>query len=371
MNFKKYLFLSLVLFITLLNLFYNLIIAVLNQSPWWSYLIFLIYIIPLIFVFFAWKDKRWSFWVLSAWLLIAFCIQFWNMISSYFDSQWTFLVGILDNFFVGATLILGLFIIKNFKTKMGKTRNLIIAILILLLFFDLVLILNSVLKGLDARDADKDQAVTETGNEASVFNNDIYTEKENDNNSIDAQSQLIGQSQAIIDDLIKKALTIDSFAQDFVILGQVVKRMSFKFVKDGEPFFMMRSEYTMNGKRFVHLFNIDGQNNYEYYPDDNIAFRVKKGPDEWNETNYNEAKNTFLANFGGATVIDEKTVGDKDCYLLLFDNEFMNCVWKEKGIALDALNENGDYMFFKNIEFNLSDDLFRLPDGVEIVDKQV
>ena len=69
----------------------------------------------------------------------------------------------------------------------------------------------------------------------------------------------------------------------------------------------------------------------------------------------------------GKTVIDGRA-----CFLLKFQNHWI-AVWKEKGIALAALNrpdDTEDAVYYENIKFDLPDDDFTVPAGVTIIDRK-
>jgi hypothetical protein len=188
----------------------------------------------------------------------------------------------------------------------------------------------------------------------------------------EASVEVYANSKEIIDELTLKAMKIDSFANDYIVNGQVVKRMAFQFSKDGNPFYRFRSEYQMNGKKIINFINLDGQYDYEFYPDDNIAYRKEKSADSWNEQNYDQAKKWHF-NYDDMNVVGEDVVNGKECYLLKSSDGSKMCIWKEYGVQLDLrFNQNGvnGVMYYDNFEFNLDDNLFIIPESVKIVDKQ-
>ena len=172
-------------------------------------------------------------------------------------------------------------------------------------------------------------------------------------------------SRAIVNELLTKAMQLDSYAQDYIVRGSPMKRMFFQFSKNDKPFYRFRSEYLRDGKRYVYLFNVDGKHDYHYYPDDAVAYMVPTKGD-WNDSNYVKAK-AWHFDYEGAQVIGEDLVNGKECFLLRKD-QFKMCVWKKHGLILD-LRRHEDTMFYDNFEMQIPDDLFVLPSGVTIIDK--
>jgi len=172
-------------------------------------------------------------------------------------------------------------------------------------------------------------------------------------------------SPVIVNELLIKAMQLDSYAQDYIVLGFPVKRMFFQFSRNGKPFYRFRSEYLRDGKRYVFLYNVDGKYDYHYYPDDAVAYRVHtKGA--WNDSNYDKAK-AWHFDYEGAQVIGEDLVNGKECFLLRID-KYKTCVWKKHGLRLDLRMPEGT-LFYDNSEMQVPDDLFVLPSGVTIIDQ--
>ena len=172
-------------------------------------------------------------------------------------------------------------------------------------------------------------------------------------------------SSTIVSELLAKAMKLDSYAQDYIVQGVSVKRMYFQFSRNGMPFYRFRSEYLHEGKRFVHLVNVDGEHNYQYYPDEAVAYRVK--------TEGNRSESSYIANknwhfdYKGADVAGEDVVNGKECYLLQKDEHTL-CVSKKYGLQLDLRFPEG-VMYYDNFDLKVSDDLFVLPETVRIIDR--
>jgi hypothetical protein len=174
----------------------------------------------------------------------------------------------------------------------------------------------------------------------------------------------------IVNDLESRARATSSYALDHTILGKKAKRMYFQFERNGKPFFRFRSDHNRGGKRYVYIFNADGSHDYHYFPDERIAYRCPTNG-LWNAGNYDKARAAHF-NYQGAVVTGEDMIDGRACYVLKFQNQWI-AVWKEKGIALAAMNQPSnkeDAVFYENIEFDLSDDVFAVPAGVTIIDRK-
>ena len=175
-------------------------------------------------------------------------------------------------------------------------------------------------------------------------------------------------SDAITKDLESKAHQLDSYAQDYIVLGRPDKRMYFLFKKNGKDFYTFRSDYNEKGKRLIRIFNVEGKYDYDYYPDEKVAVRYPtKG--SWNETNYNRAKKWHF-DYSGFRVIGEKTVNGKDCYVLRKDDVTIT-VWKEKGLPTSLVSEKPmkSELEYGNFELNLNENLFSIPTGTRIIER--
>lgn len=174
----------------------------------------------------------------------------------------------------------------------------------------------------------------------------------------------------IIAELASKARTINSYAQDYRINGLFVKRMYFQFEKDGQPFYRFREDLIRAGKRYVYIYNADGKYDYHYFPDEKKAYRCPTNG-FWNELNYEKAKDWHFS-YSDARIIGEEVICGKSCFLLEMQGSIF-AIGKENGIKLAKMNLEKDKkntMFYKNIEFDLSDDVFSLPPDVVVTDRK-
>lgn len=167
-----------------------------------------------------------------------------------------------------------------------------------------------------------------------------------------------------------KARQIKSYAQDYMVGGMWVKRMYFQFEKNGQPFFRFREDMIRAGRRFVYICNADGKHDYHYYPEEKKAYRCPTNT-AWNETNYEKAQDRHFG-YSDAVIIGEDVINGKACWLLeLHHNVY--AVWKEKGIRLAKMNTRKDRkpaIVYENFEFDLSDDVFRIPPDVAVTDRK-
>jgi hypothetical protein len=178
------------------------------------------------------------------------------------------------------------------------------------------------------------------------------------------------QHRAILLELSARARKISSYAYDFTVQGLRVKRMSFQFEKNGQPFYRFREDLIRSGKRFVYIYNADGVHDYQYYPDEKKAFRCPTGG-AWNETNYENARDWHFG-YQDGRIIGEDVVLGKSCYLVLLRNN-VYAVCKEKGVKLAKKNHPNDKhyaVFYENMEFDLRDDLFRIPADAHLSDRE-
>jgi len=175
---------------------------------------------------------------------------------------------------------------------------------------------------------------------------------------------------AIIAEMESKARKINSYAQDYKIKGLLVKRMYFQFERNGLPFYRFREDLIRAGKRYVYIYNADEKYDYHYFPDEKKAYQCPTNG-AWNEANYERAKDWHFS-YKGARIIGEDVISGKECYLLKLQNSIY-AVWKEKGIKLAKMRDQKDksqVVYYKNLEFDLSDDVFSIPSDVVVIDSK-
>lgn len=176
--------------------------------------------------------------------------------------------------------------------------------------------------------------------------------------------------QSVISELETQARQINSYGQEYRIRGLLVKRMYFQFEKNGQPFYRFREDLTRAGKRYVYIYNADGQHDYHYYPDEKKAYSCPTNG-AWNESNYDKARDWHF-NYDDAGIIGEEVIRGKSCYLLEMQGSIF-AVDKEKGIKLLKMDPSRDInqaLYYENIEFDLKDDVFVIPPDVQVVDRK-
>ncbi len=174
---------------------------------------------------------------------------------------------------------------------------------------------------------------------------------------------------SIVGDLGVKARHFDSYGVDYISGGQVLKRMSFLFKKNGKDFYSYRSDYFQKGEKYSRLFGVDGKYDYEYSPTEKTAVR-RPTQMEWNESNYSNAKDWHF-NFDGYEVVGEKRLNGKDCYILE-SKENIITVWKENGMKT-SITSKGDTkppLIYDNFAFNLRTEEFSIPEGTDIKEQE-
>ena len=174
----------------------------------------------------------------------------------------------------------------------------------------------------------------------------------------------------VIADLESKAAQITSYAEDYRVKGMLIKRMYFQFERNGRPFYRFREELVRSGKRYVYIYNADGEHDYHYFPDEKKAYQCATNH-SWNESNYADARKWHF-DYSGGRIIGEKTVNGKDCYLVNLKTGTF-AIWKERGIKIAKLSDGMDAhqtVYYDNLEFNISDDLFQIPEDVEVIEQK-
>ncbi len=174
----------------------------------------------------------------------------------------------------------------------------------------------------------------------------------------------------IISELEAQARQINSYGQEYRIKGLLVKRMYFQFEKNGRPFYRFREDFIRAGKRYVYIYNADGQHDYHYFPDGEKAYRCPTNG-SWNESNYDKAKDWHFS-YEGARIISQEVIRGKSCYMLELQGSIF-AIWKEKGIKVlktGLTRDENQTLYYENIEFDLSDDLFNTPANVRVIDSK-
>ena len=128
-----------------------------------------------------------------------------------------------------------------------------------------------------------------------------------------------------------------------------------------------RYEIAEGGTTMVMLYDFGARNAYEYFPDQNMAYRIDFGQAEQN--NPTENADQIIPAKVGTETIDGKLC---DVYQWTFESSSMKeWIWKEKSfpIKMESTTSSGTTIIeYKNIVFGtLVDSLFQLPAGVQIM----
>jgi prepilin-type processing-associated H-X9-DG protein len=127
-----------------------------------------------------------------------------------------------------------------------------------------------------------------------------------------------------------------------------------------------RYEIAEGGTTMVMLYDFGARTAYEYFPDQNMAYRIDFGQAEQNNPTENADK--IIPVKVGTETVDGKLC---DVYQWTFESvTIKEWIWKEKSfpIRMEATTSSGTTVIeYKNIVFGpLADSLFQLPAGVQI-----
>jgi hypothetical protein len=128
-----------------------------------------------------------------------------------------------------------------------------------------------------------------------------------------------------------------------------------------------RYEITMEGQNAIQLVDLETQTMYMYLPDQNIAYKMNLNQAPSNPTENSDQTVTYL----GTETVDSKLC-DKWQYTTSDGTTTTFWVWKEKSfpIKMESTTTSGTTTIeYKSIVFGtLSNDLFQLPAGVQIME---
>ena len=172
-------------------------------------------------------------------------------------------------------------------------------------------------------------------------------------------------SEYILDSLMQKAKAHDSFANNYIFGGKVVKRMSFTFVTDNSPFYSFRSEWIRDNKYYVYINNSDGKYDFEYFPDDSIAYQYIT-TSSWNNTDYSNAKDWHF-DYKDFQVIGEESIYGEETYIIK-KGVMLKHISKSTGLPLDLYEAGANNrLVYGNYTFDLGTDLFHIPKHVKVI----
>jgi prepilin-type processing-associated H-X9-DG protein len=158
------------------------------------------------------------------------------------------------------------------------------------------------------------------------------------------------------------------FDQVMTTSGQTQSTTLHMYIKDAWLSDKMKFRYEIaeGGTTMIMLYDFGARTAYEYFPDQNMAYRIDFGQAEQN--NPTENANQIVPVKVGTETIDGKLC---DVYQWTFESTTMKeWIWKEKSfpIRMESTTSSGTTIIeYKNIVFGtLSDSLFQLPAGVQI-----
>jgi prepilin-type processing-associated H-X9-DG protein len=161
------------------------------------------------------------------------------------------------------------------------------------------------------------------------------------------------------------------FDQVMTTSGQTQSTTMHMYVKDAWLSDKMKFRYEIaeGGTTMVMLYDFAARTAYEYFPDQNIAYRIDWGQSE--EDNPVGEDNQMIPEYKGTDTVDGKLC---DVYQWKSQDSSISMkewIWKEKSfpIRMESTTSSGTTIIeYKNIVFGtLSDPLFQLPAGVQIM----
>ena len=150
--------------------------------------------------------------------------------------------------------------------------------------------------------------------------------------------------------------------------GQTQSTTLHMYIKDAWLSDKMKFRYEIaeGGTTMIMLYDFAARTAYEYFPDQNMAYRIDFGQAE--QSNPTENANQIIPVKDGTEIIDGKSC---DIYQWTYQGMTgKEWIWKEKSfpIRMESTTSSGTTIIeYKNIVFGtLSDSLFQLPAGVQI-----
>jgi hypothetical protein len=150
--------------------------------------------------------------------------------------------------------------------------------------------------------------------------------------------------------------------------GQTQSITMHMYIKDAWLSDKMKFRYEIaeGGTTMIMLYDFAARTAYEYFPDQNMAYRIDFGQAE--QSNPTENANQIVP-----VKVGTETIDGKSCDIYQWTYQGMTgkeWIWKEKSfpIRMESTTSSGTTIIeYKNIVFGtLSDSLFQLPAGVQI-----
>lgn len=174
-------------------------------------------------------------------------------------------------------------------------------------------------------------------------------------------------SEETAEELFSKGLAITQMSFDIVIESEGQQIEGKMFIKDQN----MRMEMEADGQLLITIVNSTDKTAYVYMPSQNMAYKV---PMDTVDTDEQSAPTDFITDIDPEIVEmgEIVTLNGVQCRKMTIHQEPELTMWihLEYGIPIRvemALNETSFSMEYRNIQINnISDDLFKLPNGVTI-----
>jgi hypothetical protein len=167
-------------------------------------------------------------------------------------------------------------------------------------------------------------------------------------------------------EILGRSAGINSVKYDMVMTYPGEPVMTMKMWIKGNK---MRSETTAEGQTIITLLDMDAQTIYIYYPDQNMAMEMTYEP---GESAMDEAQAITDYN---PTILGHETLDGKVCLVVQYTAEGATVkmwLWEQYGFPIrveTTTSEGTAVVEYKNIEFgDITDTMFELPEGVEIMD---
>ncbi len=135
----------------------------------------------------------------------------------------------------------------------------------------------------------------------------------------------------------------------------------------------IREDMTIDGASTTIIFDMDENVMYTYMPDQNMAMKTALNPSMMPEGSTPDASDILQYD---PKTLGTETIDGKSCTVITWDipgtGSFKEWVWTDKGFPLKMETTAGGQttvIEFKNIDFSdIPDSIFKLPDGVQIIE---
>ena len=196
-------------------------------------------------------------------------------------------------------------------------------------------------------------------------------EKEAENGVLPSNGEEEAEVTESLADIFEKAKSITSFKYDMVITSPEEAEITTKMWRKENK---MRMEGTFDGQSMVYLMDVSEQLAYTYFPSENMAMKIdmSKAQEAGGESPTEQSESVMEYNpiTLGTEVLDGKT-----CMVIEYTAETDNVkmwVWTRYGIPIrteTTTTKGTTVMELKNISVgNISDSMFELPAGVQIME---